>query len=136
MSQIKGKDTKPEVQFRKALWRVGLRYRVRSKLTGKPDVVFPGPKVAVFVDGCFWHRCQVHYVAPRTNAEFWEDKISTNVARDRAVDAELETAGWTVIRIWEHEIKEDLAACVSGVRRVVRYASSNAASQDYAQQRR
>ena len=100
------------------------------KLPGKPDIVFPAPRVVVFVDGCFWHRCKEHYTAPQSNAEFWDKKISANVVRDRSVNKELKTAGWNVIRIWEHEIKNDLAACVSQVENAVRYDESRASSHD------
>jgi len=107
MSRIKGRDTKPELAIRKALWSLGYRYRVDTKLPGKPDMVFPGKRLAVFIDGCFWHRCPRHYQAPATNPEFWENKINRNVERDRVVDRELASLGWKVKRVWEHEVRED-----------------------------
>src|SRR3990167_909880 len=82
MSRIKGKNTKPEVALRKALWGLGFRYRIKSRLPGKPDIVFPALKVAIFVDGCFWHKCPEHYISPKTRVDFWEKKISGNVERD------------------------------------------------------
>jgi len=98
------KDSKPEMQLRRALHALGLRYRLHRKdLPGKPDIVFPSARVAVFVDGCFWHRCPEHYVAPKNNAEFWEQKIQKNVDRDRRQDAELAELGWDSVRVWEHE---------------------------------
>lgn len=112
MSRIRGKNTKPEVLLRKSLWNKGLRYRLNYKVTGRPDLVFPGRKVVVFVDGCFWHRCPDHYIPPKNRAEFWEAKIQSNVARDKRNNILLESAGWTVIRLWEHEIKEDIRACI------------------------
>ncbi|MGO2241105.1 MAG: very short patch repair endonuclease [Halomonas sp.] len=115
MSQIKGKNTKPEVALRKALWGLGYRYRIRNRLPGKPDLVFPSLRTAVFVDGCFWHKCPDHFVQPKTRAQFWLDKISSNVARDQQNNESLISKGWQVVRIWEHEIKESLehaAACV------------------------
>ncbi|MBW1947255.1 MAG: very short patch repair endonuclease [Deltaproteobacteria bacterium] len=107
MSRIKGRDTKPELAIRKALWSLGYRYRVDTKLPGKPDMVFPGKRLAVFIDGCFWHRCPRHYQTPATNPEFWENKINRNVERDRMVDRELASMGWKVKRVWEHEVRED-----------------------------
>src|SRR5262245_58666688 len=75
MSHIKGKDTKPELLLRKALWRLGLRYRLHAKIPGRPDVVFPKAKVAVFIDGCQWHCCPIHFVRPKSNQEFWDRKF-------------------------------------------------------------
>jgi len=104
MRKMSTKDSKPEMQLRRALHALGLRYRLHRKdLPGKPDIVFPSARIAVFVDGCFWHRCPDHYVAPKNNAEFWETKIAKNVERDRRQDAELAELGWESIRIWEHE---------------------------------
>ena len=106
MSRIQGRNTKPELALRKALWSAGARYRLRSKLPGRPDLVFPGRKVAVFVDGCFWHKCPKHFQWPATNRAKWKRKISRNVERDQEVNKQLSELGWTVIRIWEHEIRK------------------------------
>lgn len=108
MSRIKNKGTKPEILLRKTLWRKGFRYRLRSNLPGTPDLVFPSRKTAIFVDGCFWHRCPEHYQAPKQNAQFWQEKISANVTRDQAVNQELAAVGYTVVRIWEHELRADV----------------------------
>lgn len=108
MSGNRGKNTSPEVTFRKLLWSLGFRgYRIHSSLPGKPDIVFPRQKIAVFIDGCFWHKCPVHFREPETRKDFWMNKINKNVGRDRKVNRELEEIGYTVIRIWEHEIKKD-----------------------------
>lgn len=107
MARIRGKDTGPEVIIRKMLWSLGHRYRINYRLPGRPDIVFPGRRLAVFMDGCFWHRCPLHYQAPATNPGFWEAKIAGNVRRDREVDTRLATAGWSVLRFWEHEVKDD-----------------------------
>ena len=113
MSRVKGRDTKPEVAFRKELWREGLRYRLRYKVFGRPDIVFPGPKVAVFVDGCFWHGCPEHYRPPKTRTEWWKDKIAGNKKRDGEVTARLEAEGWQVLRFWTHDLKgAGLSECV------------------------
>ena len=79
-------------------WRRG------SKLTGKPDFVFPKLKLAVFVDGCFWHGCPLHATQPKINAAFWRKKIAANQARDRLVNRTLRSLGWRVLRVWEHEL--------------------------------
>jgi DNA mismatch endonuclease (patch repair protein) len=117
MSRIRGRNTKPELALRSALWRCGLRFRVTTRLPGRPDVVFPTERVAVFVDGCFWHSCPEHRVQPATNAAFWQEKLSANVARDRRADQALAADGWTVLRFWEHDVEEKINAVVNRVRR-------------------
>lgn len=108
MSAIKGRNTKPEIKLRKLLWSMGLRYRHKNKLPGRPDIVFPSAKLVVFVDGCFWHRCPEHFKQPATRPEFWEKKISGNVERDQKVNSLLKEDGWTVLRFWEHEIRNNV----------------------------
>jgi DNA mismatch endonuclease (patch repair protein) len=109
-------NTRPELALRSALHRRGLRYRVHLPVTTNrvrvvPDVVFPARKVAVFADGCLWHCCPRHGTRPRSNAAYWVSKLAGNVERDRRVDAALAADGWTVVRIWEHELTEpELAA--------------------------
>lgn len=111
MRRIKGRDTGPEVLLRRHLWAAGARYRLHlSTPGGRPDGVFPGARLAVFIDGCQWHGCPEHYVRPRSNAEFWADKLATNVSRDRRQTASLHAAGWRVLRFWEHEVYMDVAA--------------------------
>jgi len=105
MSRIRSKDTQPEIFLRKAISSAGVKgYRLHYKLSGRPDIVFPRKKIAVFIDGCFWHKCPKCFVKPKTNVRFWNRKIESNVKRDRAVNTRLKRDGWTVIRIWEHEI--------------------------------
>lgn len=105
MSRIRGSDTRPEMRLRRRLWAEGFRYRLNMKTVGgRPDLVFKGAKVAVFVDGCFWHGCPDHYVRPRTRSKFWSRKLADNVARDRKQTLALESTGWTVCRFWEHEV--------------------------------
>jgi DNA mismatch endonuclease, patch repair protein len=115
MSRIGPRDTKPEKTIRRRLWSMGLRYRINYPLPGKPDIVFRREKIAIFIDGCFWHRCPFHYQSPSTNAEFWEKKISSNVRRDREIDEKLSSSGWNVIRYWEHEVKENLERVVQDI---------------------
>ncbi len=120
MSRIKGKNTKPELLFRKYLFSKGLKgYRIGYKLTGKPDIVFPKYKIAMFVDGCFWHRCPKCFVKPATNINFWKKKIDGNVRRDKEINKILKKEGWKVIRFWEHEIKKDLQKCYSEVEKEI-----------------
>lgn len=101
------RDTKPELALRRELWRRGLRYRVdRPPIKGmrrRADIVFGPAKVAVFVDGCFWHSCPEHATIPKNNREWWIEKLEANVRRDRDTRRELEEAGWLVVRVWEHE---------------------------------
>lgn len=116
MSRIRAKDTKPELTLRRLLRERGIRnYRIRSDLPGRPDIVFPREKVAVFVDGCFWHMCPICYTEPATRKEFWTKKIEGNVQRDGKVNAELRAAGWTVLRIWEHDVRKDPEKTVSRI---------------------
>ena len=117
MRAIRRRDTGPERQVRSLLHRAGLRYRVDYRVgTGRaaprPDIAFTHAKVAVFVDGCFWHSCPEHATMPKANREFWEAKLRRNVERDRENDAALEGMGWKVIRVWEHEPAEAAAALI------------------------
>ena len=115
MAAIRCRDTKPELILRKAIFKKGLRYRINSKLPGKPDLVFPGRKLAIFVDGCFWHCCPRCFKAPATNSEFWREKIAANTRRDEEVNNLLTDEGWKVERYWEHEIYQDLDEIVKKI---------------------
>jgi DNA mismatch endonuclease (patch repair protein) len=106
MKRQRRRDTAPELALRSALHRMGLRYRVEFRLPGtrrRVDVAFTAARVAVFVDGCFWHGCPEHATWPKQNAEWWREKIETNRRRDRDTEQHLLGAGWKVIRVWEHE---------------------------------
>lgn len=119
MSRIRGRNTAPETILRKALWAEGMRYRIHARTpVGRPDVVFSGRRVAVFIDGCFWHGCPEHYVRPRTRNAFWDAKLADNLARDRRQTLELERQGWRVVRVWEHEVFEALDDVVDRVQSV------------------
>lgn len=117
-------DTKPEMMLRRELHRRGLRYRVDRPVLSdrrrRVDIVFTRPRVAVFVDGCFWHLCPEHGNIPTANRDWWSDKLNRNVARDRDADAQLESAGWAVARVWEHELREDPLAAADRVEALVR----------------
>ena len=111
-------DTKPELALRRALHRQGFRFRKDYRLDladGKrvrPDIAFTARRVAVFVDGCFWHACPEHGSKPSANVWYWEPKLRRNVERDRAADAALAAAGWNVVRVWEHEPLETAVTAV------------------------
>lgn len=121
MQSNKSRDTKPELALRSAVHALGLRYRVSAKplreLRRTADLVFPRAKVAVFLDGCFWHGCPEHYTVASANATFWAEKVEANRARDRDTDGRLAAAGWVSVRIWEHE---DPVAAARQVEEVVR----------------
>jgi len=106
MSRQRRRDTEPELLLRRELHRRGLRFRVDAPIPGLPrrraDVVFTRARIAVFVDGCFWHGCPEHATHPATNAQWWAAKLTRNVERDRETDEHLRAAGWTVLRYWEH----------------------------------
>lgn len=103
----RSRDTSPEKAIRSLVHAAGLRYRVAAKplpeMRRTADLVFRPIKVAVFIDGCFWHACPEHFVMPKTNPDYWHGKIAGNVRRDRDTDAQLIEAGWVVLRFWEHE---------------------------------
>lgn len=107
------RDTKPEVAVRRLVHAAGLRYRVDFKplklLNRRADMVFPRLKIAVFVDGCFWHGCPKHHTVAESNAVYWAEKVRRNQQRDRHTDQVLESDGWVVLRAWEHEPPEDVA---------------------------
>lgn len=106
MSRIKGKNTAPELIIRSSLWAAGIKgYRVHQRIPGRPDIVFRADRLAVFIDGCFWHKCPRDYRTPETRKAFWAKKIGQNVQRDRRVDEELQVDGWRVLRVWEHEVR-------------------------------
>lgn len=120
MSRIRSKNTQIELALRKALFRSGYRYRVHADwLPGKPDIVFTRCRIALFVDGDFWHGWRFETWSKKL-APYWREKITGNRERDRRHQKALEAEGWTVLRIWEHEIEEDLPACVKRVERLLR----------------
>jgi DNA mismatch endonuclease (patch repair protein) len=120
----RSRDTRPEMVVRSLVHRAGLRFWVARRpcklVRGAADLVFPRTQVAVYVDGCFWHKCSSHFVLPKTNVDYWRDKIDGNAARDRATRATLEAAGWTVLRFWEHEDPTDVAERIISTVRTLR----------------
>lgn len=107
MAKVRQKGTGAEVALRREMYRIGLRYRIDYEVLKKPrrvaDVAFPGRKIAVFVDGCFWHGCPEHATWPKQNAEFWREKIEANQRRDDDTNDRLLSIGWAVLRFWSHE---------------------------------
>lgn len=115
MSRIRGRDTRPELRLRSLLHRAGFRFRLHAKqLPGRPDVVLPKYRTVIFVHGCFWHRhpgCR-NATIPSTRREFWQEKFDSNVSRDARNQAALEAAGWTVLTVWECELKADAESII------------------------
>ena len=113
MQQQRIRDTAPEMALRSELWGRGLRYRVHFApvpgIRRRADIVFTKAQIAVFVDGCFWHRCPKHGSQPKANRSWWDDKLSRTVERDRDTDRLLKASGWRVIRVWEHEAPDHAA---------------------------
>lgn len=112
----RGRDTSPELALRSVLHRLGYRYRVDmcplQEVRRKADLVFTRHRVAVFVDGCYWHGCPDHFAVPGTNSDYWRAKIARNRERDVDTDRRLREAGWTPVRVWEHEPLEDAVGLV------------------------
>ena len=121
MSRIKSKDTSPEMALRKALWHSGARYRVQY---GKEriDIAFPGKKVAVFVDGCFWHSCPIHGHIPKSNIGYWKPKLGRNIERATEKDSRLEGSGWKVLHFWEHDAKKNPRKCALEIMKALEMA--------------
>jgi len=118
MSRIKGKDTKPELLLRKRLWNSGIRgYRVHwKKAPGNPDICFVGKKIAVFVNGCFWHRCPYCKLKlPKSHSAYWKEKFGKNVERDKRYQRELRQQGWKSITLWECKVKKNTEKCINKV---------------------
>lgn len=123
MRRVKSRGTSCEAALARAMRGLGLRPGrtggPRSTLPGSPDFVFRRARIAVFVDGCFWHGCAKHCRMPGTNRAYWERKIARNKARDRAADRALRGAGWRVVRVWEHAVRVDAQRCARRVLRAV-----------------
>lgn len=126
MQANKGRDTKPELALRRAAHALGLRYRVSARpmpaIRRTADLVFTRRKVAVFLDGCFWHGCPDHHTKAATNAGYWAEKVRRNRERDAETDRLLQEAGWTVIRVWEHEDPTEAASKIAELVREIRAA--------------
>jgi DNA mismatch endonuclease (patch repair protein) len=119
MAKVRQKGTDAEVALRREMYRIGLRYRIDYEVLRKPrrvaDIAFPRQKIAIFVDGCFWHGCPEHATWPKRNAEFWQQKIEGNRKRDADTSERLRSVGWTVLRFWSHESPIEAARAVARV---------------------
>lgn len=117
MSRQASRDTAPEVAVRRLLHAAGYRFRVNARVPGMPrrtiDIAFTRAKVAVMIDGCFWHGCPVHATRPKANAQWWREKLDRNMARDQETTEHLAAAGWSVLRFWEHEAPGSAAEVVA-----------------------
>jgi DNA mismatch endonuclease (patch repair protein) len=122
MQANRRRDTLPELAVRRLLHADGLRYRVDFApfdRRRRADIVFTRKRVAVFIDGCFWHGCPVHSAQPKANTDYWGPKLDRNVERDRETTASLEARGWTVLRFWEHDPPDRVAAAIEAVIRAI-----------------
>lgn len=121
MSRIRSRDTALEVAFRRELRQLGVvGYRLHVAVAGRPDIAFVGRKIAIFVDGCFWHGCgRCHRRPVATNSTYWREKIARNRKRDRATTRKLRASGWLVLRFWEHEIQKDPRRCAGKVANIL-----------------
>lgn len=124
MSRIRGRDTKPEIAIRRLLFASGWRFRVHYRTPGGlVDVAFPKLKVAIQIDGCFWHCCPSHGVMPKSNRSFWSEKLAQNKLRDKRQQRVLKALGWQLLRIWEHSVEEELSRTVESIVSVLRRKS-------------
>jgi len=120
MSAIRSKGTQLEELVSKELWRRGYRFRKNVKgLFGKPDIAIKKYKVVIFLDSCFWHGCDIHYRIPKSNYDYWFNKIERNRARDKEVTHYYEQHGWTVIRVWDHEVQESLDTVIDRIEQAI-----------------
>lgn len=131
MQANRSRDTLPELALRSRLHALGYRYRVNLRIsvadvTVRPDIVFTRARLAVFVDGCFWHSCPEHGQQPKSNSEWWEAKLERNRVRDRRANAALAAAGWRLVRVWEHDGADTSAARVAAVLGAPRHDERNA----------
>jgi DNA mismatch endonuclease (patch repair protein) len=120
MSQIHGRNTGLEKVFKKHLRLNSLKgFRIGYTLEGKPDFVLPSKKIAIFLDGCFWHKCPKCFSLPSSNRSFWKNKIDSNALRDSRVNKELRNKGYSVIRFWQHQIDKDIDVCIKRIKSVI-----------------
>lgn len=129
MQRMPRSSTGPEVLIRKELHRRGLRFRINNLgLPGRPDITFTAARIAVFVDGCFWHSCPDHGVLPKNNRDWWREKLARNVERDREKDTQLEQMGWTVVHVWEHQ---PASVAADGIEKLWRSAGGTSARRSH-----
>jgi len=115
MSRIKQRDTTMEKRFRGSLWAAGVRYRKNVRMFGTPDIVIRKARVVIFLDSCFWHGCRHHCRMPKSNVEFWNEKINRNRRRDRTVTKFYRDSEWIALRFWEHNLARNFDGCIAKV---------------------
>lgn len=115
MAMIKGKWTRQEKKIHNYLKGMKIEHEMHPKIEGKPDMLIKNSKVLVFLDGCFWHKCPRCFKEPETNREFWLSKIEKNVKNDKEITKKLKGEGWKILRLWEHEVKENLQDCIKRI---------------------
>lgn len=131
MSRIRSVNTTPELAVRSKLHAEGLRFRVSYQTPGgKVDIAFPKLKIAIQIDGCFWHNCPLHGAKPKTNIKFWRRKLSDNQERDARQNRILKTSGWQVLRFWEHEVEEKPETVIRRIRKVIKTAGKSTIRKD------
>jgi len=119
MQSIRSTGTGIENAVSKALWRRGFRFRRNATLPGKPDISIKRRKIVIFVDSCFWHGCPIHGKIPKTNSEYWDEKIERNKKRNEYINNYYSSIGWKVVRIWEHSINADLEATIDEIAKIL-----------------
>lgn len=126
MSRIRSKDTKVEFKFRRYIRSKNLKgFRTKAKIPGKPDLFHSRKKIAVFIDGCFWHKCPKCFVKPKSKNRYWDKKIRNNVGRDKEINLKLKKRGITVVRFWEHNIKRNIDKCYSKLKKIYEKKANN-----------
>jgi DNA mismatch endonuclease (patch repair protein) len=116
MSKVKNKDSKIEIEFRKAIWNAGFRYRKnQTKYFGKPDLILKKYKTVIFIDSCFWHGCGKHCRLPATHKKYWIEKIERNKKRDKKVKRYYKKIGWNILRVWEHDILKNFDKAITKI---------------------
>jgi len=121
MSKVKSKDSKIEVDFRKAIWKAGFRYSKNpTKYFGKPDLVLKKHKTVIFVDSCFWHGCKKHCRIPSIRKNYWTQKIARNAERDKEVSKHYKKQGWNIFRVWEHEISNNIGKTIGKLSNLIK----------------
>ncbi|WUR12470.1 very short patch repair endonuclease [[Empedobacter] haloabium] len=125
MAKVRNSNTLPELQLRRAMWTIEIRFRLGQRIgRTQPDIVFKRARLAIFIDGCFWHSCPIHGSRPKSNQRFWEKKLTRNVARDRKTTTDLESAEWVVMRFWEHEVDQDAFGCARKIAKLLGKSST------------
>lgn len=126
MSRVKNKDSKIEVEFKKSIWKAGLRYgKSSAKYFGKPDIVLPKYKAVIFIDSCFWHGCKKHGSMPKVRIKFWKEKLERNKQRDKEVNKHYKKTDWKMFRIWEHNLRKNKQKIIDNLKNILKIKRKN-----------